>query len=587
MKISDAVFEFLLKKGVTQCFAVAGGAAAHLFDSVSRFDINLTHMHHEQACAMAADGYARLAKKPAVVLVTNGPGVSNAITGVLGAFQDSVPMIIISGQVPTKQMLINSGGVERQFGVQEVETAPLVESIVKRFISISKTSELATALNKCWDMAISGRPGPVWIEIPLDIQSEQVDPIEPTSRMFSEFDSKYHELKALLEKSRKPLIILGGGVHASSAETEAIHFARQMGIPVVSTWGAIDIFNAQDELYIGNFGILGTRISNYAVQKADLLLIFGSRLSIPNTGYATDLFSPDSIKVMVNIDSKEMIKNSIKIHLAIVSELREWLVNFPFYENDRKQDYKTWCQNLKELDEEFGLSSEAFIQEVECIDSYHVIQILSDAIENSSTLVTDMGTSFTCTMQAFKNLRNSRVFTSCGTSSMGFGLPGAIGAYFANKDRPIYLIAGDGGFQMNIQEMQTLKFHKIPIRIIVLNSNGYLAISLMQSNSFEGNYVGSNPQSGIDAPDFCKVAKAYGIESFAVYSIEELENNLKLLKSYSTPVLLEVKIPNSQLMRPRSQSLQREDGSFYSNGLEVMWPYLEKSKLEKIEKRLN
>jgi acetolactate synthase-1/2/3 large subunit len=405
--------------------------------------------------------------------------------------------------------------------------------------------------------------------------------------MFSEFDSKYHELKALLEKSRKPLIILGGGVHASSAETEAIHFARQMGIPVVSTWGAIDIFNAQDELYIGNFGILGTRISNYAVQKADLLLIFGSRLSIPNTGYATDLFSPDSIKVMVNIDSKEMIKNSIKIHLAIVSELREWLVNFPFFENDRKQDYKTWCQNLKELDEEFGLSSEAFIQEVECIDSYHVIQILSDAIENSSTLVTDMGTSFTCTMQAFKNLRNSRVFTSCGTSSMGFGLPGAIGAYFANKDRPIYLIAGDGGFQMNIQEMQTLKFHKIPIRIIVLNSNGYLAISLMQSNSFEGNYVGSNPQSGIDAPDFCKVAKAYGIESFAVYSIEELENNLKLLKSYSTPVLLEVKIPNSQLMRPRSQSLQREDGSFYSNGLEVMWPYLEKSKLEKIEKRLN
>jgi len=587
MKTSDAVFEFLLKRGVTQCFAVTGGAAAHLFDSASKSEINLTHMHHEQACAMAADGYARVAKKPAVVLVTNGPGVSNAITGVLGAFQDSIPMIIISGQVPSKQMLKNGGGVERQFGVQELETAPLVESIVKNFESISNASELAPALNKSWEMAISGRPGPVWIEIPLDIQSEQVNSIELVSPEISEFNPQYEKLHSLLQNSSKPLLVLGGGVHASSAETEAVSFARKLGIPVVCTWGAIDLFNAQDDIYIGNFGILGTRMSNYAIQKADLLLILGSRMSIPNTGYSTDLFSPNSTKVMVNIDPKEMAKKSIEIDLAIKSELKQWLSNFPFSQVNVKEENSKWLKNLKELDNEFGLSKEEFIVEEKCIDSYQVIEKLSYMIESNATLVTDMGTSFTCTMQAFKNSRNSRVFTSSGTSSMGFGLPGAIGAYFADKQRPIYLIAGDGGFQMNIQELQTLKYHKIPLRIIVLNSNGYLAISIMQSNSFKGNYVGSNPESGIDAPDFCKVADAYGIPTFAVDSIEALEYKLDLLSSHPTAILIEIRIPDSQLMRPRSQSLRREDGSFYSNGLEIMWPYLEDFQIKKIENSLD
>jgi acetolactate synthase-1/2/3 large subunit len=376
-------------------------------------------------------------------------------------------------------------------------------------------------------------------------------------------------------------------VHTSSAETEAIDFARKTGIPVVSTWGAIDIFSAQDELYVGNFGILGTRIANYAVQKADLMLILGSRLSIPNTGYATELFSPHSIKVMVNIDPKEMSKKSIEIDLAIEAELRQWLNDYPFSESVPKQEYVKWRENLKNLDQEYGLSKEESIHEATFIDSYQVIEKLSVTIENNATLVTDMGTSFTCTMQAFKNLRNSRVFTSCGTSSMGFGLPGAVGAFFADKERPIYLIAGDGGLQMNIQELQTVKFHQIPLRIIVLNSNGYLAISIMQNNSFEGNYVGSNPESGIDAPNFCKVANAYGIQSFAVESIEELENKFKLLDTFPTAVLIEVKIPSSQLMRPRSQSLRREDGTFYSKGLEVMWPYLDQSKIEKIENSLN
>jgi len=587
MKLSDAIFEYLSKKGVDQCFAVSGGAAAHLFDSIRKFKFRVVHMHHEQACAMAADGYARVAKKPALVLVTNGPGVSNAITGVLGAFQDSIPMIVLSGQVSTKHMLFNGGGVERQFGVQEVESSPLVSSIVKHFVTITDPSQLAGALNESWLKATSGRPGPVWIEIPLDIQSKQMGSVEEFLVQPCNYEYKFDQVKLFLENSRKPLIIIGAGVHSAGATTELINFVSETRIPVVSTWGANDVFSTEDDLYLGNFVILGTRIANFAVQKADLLLIFGSRLSIPNTGYEPELFSPNSKKIMVNIDHSEMTKKSLKIDLAICSELKEWLSKFNFLEKPVKQEITNWHKNLRTLEIKYGLSTEEFIEEEGYIDTYKIVEKLSEFIAEEATLVTDMGSSFTCTMQSFKNLNKTRLFTSSGTSSMGFGLPGAIGAYFADMDRPVYLIAGDGGFQMNIQEMQTVKFHKIPIRIIILNSNGYLAISIMQSNSFNDNYVGSNPDSGIDAPDFCQVSKGYGIESRKISSIGELENALQKIKFSSAPTLLEINIPRSQLMRPRSQSLISEDGTFYSQGLETMWPYLSLADLELIERLLD
>lgn len=587
MKVSDAVFDFLSRKGVSQCFAVSGGAAAHLFDSISRYDINLVHMHHEQACAMAADGYARIARKPALVLVTNGPGVSNAITGVLGAYQDSIPMIVISGQVSRKQMLQNGGGVERQFGVQEVETSSLVNSIVKHFVTVTNSADLSKALNVSWKSAVSGRPGPVWIEIPLDVQSEEIAQIVVEPDLITSFDFRFEEAKQLLGKSRKPLIVIGGGVHTSAVEAEIVDFARLTGIPVVSTWGANDIFSADNELYLGNFGILGKRIANFAIQRADLLMILGARLSIPNTGYATELFSPNSVKIMVNIDQTEMAKSSIKIDLPIYSDLGPWMKNFQNVRSEYIDEISKWGRNLKELDGEFGLSREEFIEEEQTIDSYRVVDELSESLPSSSTLVTDMGTSFTCTMQSFKNFKKGRLFTSSGTSSMGFGLPGAIGAYFADKKRPIYLIAGDGGFQLNIQEMQTVTFHKIPLRVIILNSNGYLAISIMQNNSFDGNLVGSTPSSGVDAPDFSLVASAYGFESHKVKNLTELRSKLAKLKFTQTPILLEIVIPSSQVMRPRSQSLRRPDGSFYSQGLEVMWPYITESEIDKIENGLS
>jgi acetolactate synthase-1/2/3 large subunit len=586
MKLSDAVFDYLQARGVEKCFSVTGGAAAHLFDSLSKSSIETIHMHHEQSCTMAADGYARIAKKPALVVVTNGPGVSNAITGVLGAFQDSIPMIVVSGQVPTNQMMVNSGGAERQFGVQEVETGPLVSSIVKYFASIQHENEIEKTLNTAWQKATTGRPGPVWIEIPLNIQAKETEPIKVLEDPITNFQPNYQECIDAINASKKPILIIGGGVHTSNSEREVIYFATSLGIPVVSTWGANDLFSPTDNLYLGNFGILGNRIPNIAVQDADLLLILGSRMSIPNIGYDTKLFSPKSTKIMVNIDPNEMKKASLRVDLKIENDLKNWLINFPIEKIKKNHSFQAWGSNLKSLINEFGLQHEDLITESQKIDVYEIIDCLSEHIESDATLVTDMGSSFTCTMQAFRNLRNTRLFTSSGTSSMGFGLPGAIGAFFAAPDKPIYVIAGDGGFQMNIQELQTIRYHKIPIRIVILNSDGYLAISIMQQNLFDSNYVGSNPQSGLDAPEFRAVGKAYGLNTSLIRSKEKLAKKLKTLQGEDSGYLLEIKIPSQQLMRPRSQSLKNSDGTIYSQGIDAMWPYLNQQEISKIKNLL-
>jgi acetolactate synthase-1/2/3 large subunit len=587
MKLSDAVLDFLSKKGVEQCFAVSGGAAAHIFNSISHSRIDVIHMHHEQACAMAADGYARVAKKPALVLVTNGPGVSNAITGVLGAYQDSIPMIVISGQVPSRQMISNNGNIQRQSGVQELDTSRLVESVVKYFVCISPETDVSEVINKAWNIATSGRPGPVWIEIPLDMQAKQIEHIEDIRLPVYEYSCNYDQVEIAINKAKKPLVIIGGGVHTANCESEIISFVKKMGIPAVSTWGANDVFNAAEDLYIGNFGILGNRIANYAVQKSDLLIILGSRMSIPNTGYQSELFSPNSFKIMVNLDEDEMSKPALTVDLPIKAELNSWLKNFKFFGPTEFGSIAKWSEDLRELNKKFNLDKEVIALEPLTIDSYEVVELLSRMIEPKSTLVTDMGTSFTCTMQAFRNFQKTRLFTSSGTSSMGFGLPGAIGAYYADKSRPIYLIAGDGGFQMNIQEMQTVVYHKIPIKMIILNSNGYLAITIMQDNLFESNYVGSNPTSGVDAPNFCSIGMGYGVESYKVVSKQDLSEKLKVLNSETKPYLLEIQLPSTQLMRPRSQSLKRDDGTLYSQGIEVMWPYLDHSDCELIEGKLS
>ena len=581
VKVSDYILGRLSEFGIKQAFCVAGGASSHLMESFRVSKIKTIHNHHEQACAMAADAYARIAKFPALVLCTNGPGATNLVTGVAGAFQDSVPMIVITGQVSTKQIIQNSKFKLRQLGVQEISTQPIVHSMTKFYEQILTPQDIVRKLDLALNEMMTGRMGPVWLEIPLDIQAAVIDTSNKNDSKNREIFDEANllksciEIKDFLEESSRPVLIVGNGIHLSNTEKSLAELFHRLKIPTVSTWTASDLFSSFEELYIGNFGILGQRAANYVIQRADLLIILGSRLSIPNIGYNTKLFAPSARKVMVDIDSNELNKETIVIDLKINKDLSEIL---PYMSSQFSAfgHHEQWRLAAIKTKTKLAINNEPKITTENFTDSYVFIDLLSKAIKNDEIIVTDMGTSFTCTMQAFKNNGKNRLLTSSSLSSMGFGLPGAIGAACAiSQKSKVICIAGDGGFQMNMQELQTIVDNDISIKVFVLNSKGYLAISIMQDNSFEGNYFGANAESGVSSPNFTKIAKAYGIESsqlsFDLHDAqEEIEEIIKSKGSY----LCEVLISPKQLMRPKVQSIRDSNGQFKSGSIERMWPLL-------------
>ena len=574
IKVSDYIFDFLKSKGIDTIFSVSGGAAAHLLNSVAEKDFKYICNYHEQACAMAAEGYARMANKPACVLVTNGPGSTNTLTGVVGAYQDSIPMIVISGQVPINQSLGNLKDVKlRQLGVQECDIISMVKSITKYAVQITNPNSVVSCLEEAYNQATTGRKGPVWLDIPLDIQSSEIDPKE-----------YYIEdvIEAILN-SKKPVIVTGNGIHLSKSENQFIELKNTLQIPVVSTWTSKDLLDHNDPLFVGNFGLLGERAANFAIQNADLLLILGSRMSVPNVGYQHQLFSPNSVKIMVDIDENELRKPTIKVDYPINKDLRFFLSHIKNkLANKEIPSWRSWIDKTQSWKLTYPVFQPRYKTNTDKINSFYFMEVLSDKIKDNNVIVTDMGTSYTCTMQSLQMNGKARLFTSSACCSMGFGLPGAIGAYFADQTKDIILIAGDGGLQMNIQELQTVVHNKIPLKIFLLNNNGYLAISLMQDNLFKGKYIGSNPQSGISNPNFVKLAEAYGFKTYSFNNNTELENGIESVLNEDGPILCEIMMVENQLLIPRVQSSKDKNGKIISNSLENMFPYLSEEEMKKI-----
>jgi acetolactate synthase-1/2/3 large subunit len=585
MKVSDYVFDFLSKKGLDTIFSVSGGAAAHLLNTVTNTDFTYICNYHEQACAMAAEGYARIANKPAIVLVTNGPGSSNTITGVLGAYQDSIPMIIISGQVPVNQSLDSVDVDLRQLGVQECDIINMVKPITKYATQITKVENVKYALHTAYNLATSGRQGPVWLDIPLDIQSAEIEDTDYEFKEFYDEDDNYdlNKIISLLSEAKKPVIVTGNGVHLSQSELIFNELKDKLQIPVVSTWTSKDLMSQNDPLYVGNFGLLGERAANFTIQNADLLLVLGSRLSIPNVGYQSHLFSPKSIKIMVDIDENELNKPTINIDYKIKSDLYEFITNLNNELVDKELPSRNdWVKKTQTWKYKYPVFQPEYKYNTDRINSFYFMEVLSEKLTDNNIVVTDMGTSYTCTMQSLQMNGKNRLFTSSACCSMGFGLPGAIGAYYASPSKDIILIAGDGGLQMNLQELQTIAHHQLPIKIFVLNNNGYLAISLMQDNLFKGNYIGSNRQSGVSAPDFIKIADAYGFRRFRFNNNEDLENRIDDVMKSQGPVLVEIMMTENQLLIPRVQSSKDANGKIISNSLENMFPYLPEEEMKEI-----
>ncbi len=583
VKVSDYIFSYIASLGVKDVFAVSGGGAMHLVDSLgSNKDLNYVAVHHEQAGAMAAEGNSRITGKPGVALVTSGPGGTNAITGVCGAWIDSIPTIYISGQV-TSDTLIKDTGL-RQFGIQESNIVELVTPITKYAVTVEDSKRIRYEVEKAVYIATHGRPGPVWLDIPLNVQSAivNVEELESFSPEEEKPDAKTLKREVakcieLLKKAKRPVIISGYGIRLAGAEKDYVELVERLEVPIISSWTSSDLLPTDHENYVGRGGIIGDRAGNFTVQNSDLLLIIGSRMSIPQVGYNYKIFARGARKIMVDIADEELNKPSISLDLSIKRDAKEFIdeLNKQLKEENVSLDIGEWRSKTAEWKRKYPVVLPEYKENKNYINSYHFIDVLSEKLDSSAVVVTDMGTSFTCTMQTFRTKAGQRLFTSSGHASMGFGLPGAIGACYGRGKRKTICIAGDGALQMNIQELETVAHNKLPIILFVLNNRGYLTIKLMQQNHF-GKYIGTDPSSGVTCPDIIKLAKAHGIDGEKVSNQKELDERIDDILAKQGPYICEIVMSEDQALIPRVSSLKKADGSIVSKPLEDMFPFLDR-----------
>ena len=589
MNNSDYIVKFLMKKGIDTAFGVTGGGAMFLNESFRKQKkLNFVFMHHEQSAAMAAESYYRVSKKPAILSVTSGPGSTNAVTGVIGAWIDSIPMIVISGQVESKDMIQNSK--TRQIGIQEANTVDIIKSITKYSKVLTQNSDVELELSNALKIANSGRPGPVWIDVPLDVQSKKFFRKKNTSKIIKKKkkpkinNNKILKTLKMIKDSSRPLILIGNGVHISNAEKKLINFLNKSNLPFLTTWNASDIVPSSNKFYFGRPGLFGNRIANFAIQSCDLLLILGSRLSVPITGYQMKNFSPLSKKIYVEIDKKEIIKRKLKTTLDINYDIGIFLEKINKKLKIKLKKKELWLNSLNKL-KKFLDEDNKYKKNNNSINSFRFINSLSKVLNGNENIVTDMGTSFTCTMQSFKTKAKQRLFTSSGIAAMGFGLPGIIGAYFGDKNKLPICITGDGGLMFNIQELQTLINYKVPVKIFIINNGGYLTMKLMQQKNFK-KFVGADKSSGLSMPKFISVAKSFGFETIKLSDEVNFEKKLKNILLSKKATVCEIITPPMQDLVPRVQTQMNKDGTFQPAMLDNMYPFLGMEKVNKIRKDL-
>ena len=443
MNNSDFIAKFLSDKGYDTAFGVTGGGAMFLNEAFRKQKkLKFVFTHHEQAAAMSAEAYCRIKKKSAILSVTSGPGGTNAITGVIGSWVDSIPMLIFSGQVESKDMIRKTQ--TRQIGIQEANILDLIKSITKYSVTLNSKSNIENELNKALEISENGRPGPVWIDIPLDIQSKKfinkkkIKKFKPQKIKKIKIDN-IKKIYSMITKSHRPLILIGNGIHISQSEKDFLNLIKKIKIPILSTWNASDIVESKNKFYFGRPGLFGNRIANFAIQSCDLLLILGSRLSVPITGYQMKNFSPLSKKIYVDIDENEIKKRGLKTKISIKSDLKLFLNQFNIFIKNKDQINRLdWQKKLLKVKNNFN-ENNSYVSPKHYINSFNFIKLLSKSLKGNENIVTDMGTSFTCTMQSFHTKKNQRLFTSSGIAAMGFGLPGLIGTYFADKKKILFV----------------------------------------------------------------------------------------------------------------------------------------------------
>jgi len=576
MKLSDYVIS-RIEEYVKHVFLVSGGGCIHLVDSLSKSNIELIPTLHEQGASIAAESYSQYTNKLGVALVTTGPGSTNAVTGVASAWLDSIPMLLLTGQVQNKDRVGNRG--VRQMGFQEINTVSIYSSITKYAVTIIDPNTIKYHLDKALWLAMNGRPGPVVIDIPLDVQAAEIDidSIEGYNAIDNVYDlSAINDIAKALSKAKRPIVLVGNGVRLSNALPEFYNFIEKTGIPVLTTWKTLDVLEEDHPQYVGRPGGVGQRGANFNQQNSDFILVIGARLDHGQLAYQPQFFAREAVKCIVDIDINEINKLGINIEFPIQSDANAFLKEL----NNKisKLNIHSWLLQCKKLYEKYPVILSDYLEVNKShINNYAFIEYLSELLPENSLLIP--GSSGACsevTMQAIKTKKGTRIYNSEGLGSMGFAIPAAIAGCIASNKKETICIDGDGGFFMNIQELELAYRYNLPIKFFILNNNGYGSIKTTQNSHFGGNLVASDPSSGLTLPSIELNALAYKIQYIGIKNQNNLKEDLEKVLNTEGPIICELTIDPNHKTFPKASVYKTSDGSFATRPMEDLAPFLER-----------
>lgn len=597
IKVAKYISEFLVKNDITDCFMVTGGGAMHLDDALGHQEgLNCIFNHHEQACSIAAEGYTRMTGKLAAVCVTSGPGGTNAITGVMGGWLDSIPMFVLSGQVKRETTIWSCKELGlRQLGDQEFNIINSVSNMTKYAVMVTNPQEIAYHLEKALYLALDGRGGPVWLDIPLDVQGAMIETdelihynpdVEKPWKLPDITDDVCVSILEKIKNAKAPLILVGTGIRLGKAEEELLSLVEKLQIPVVTAWNANDVLAYDNPYFVGMPGTVGTRPGNFAVQNCDLLLSLGCRLNIRMIGYNHYDFAKNAYKIIVDIDPRELIKPTIRPDMAVNADVKALITKLLEHDYEPQDKHKAWVAWNKDLLAKYPATCSSYYNDgADLINPYVFMDKLFDKLNSEDRIICGNGSACVITFQAGKIKQGQRMFTNSGCAAMGYGLPAALGVAVSDNSKRTVCIDGDGSVMMNIQELATISHNKLDIKLIILNNNGYHSIRQTQTNLFQPPFIGIDENSGVGFPDFKLLAASFGLKYFVLDSEKNCDEVLEEALNCNGPCICEAIVDSKQNFAPKSSSKVLPDGRITSPSLDDMAPFLDREEFDKITYR--
>lgn len=587
MRLADYVIEFLKSKKIDTIFTVSGGGSIYLCDALYKAKkLKYISCHHEQAVSFAAESYSRYKNKPGAAIVTTGPGGTNSTTGVACCWIDSIPTIFISGQVYLNQTIQKTK--LRQVGVQEIDIVNMVKNFTKYSVMLKNPNKIKYHLEKAYFLATNRRPGPVWIDIPANIQNANIDKkkligFKPNKENTNHqaLQKKIRNIAKLFLKYEKPVLHLGQGVKIAGGQEYLRKLINKYKIPFALTWNASDLIESNHNSYIGRPGAFAERGTNFIIQNCNLHLSIGTRLPFMVTGYDSIDFARKAKKVMVDIDINELKKNGTKPNIKICCDAKYFLKYLYKFMPKKINLSKDWLKYCKDIRKKYPIVLHEFRNQKKTINSYYFIECLSKLLNKKDTVVTDMGLSFVGTHQAFYIKRGQNLYTNSGHAPMGWGLPAAIGACYAKKKQKIICLTGEGGLQMNIQELATVMHNKLPIKIFIYNNGGYLTIKQTQQLGFNNRIMGSNKKSGLSFPSYKDIAKSHKIKYFKISNSQNINLKIKNVLSENKPAICELMMDHNQEQMPKAINKRLSNGKSIPTKFEDMYPFLSHEEIQK------